>query len=99
MLSYGLEWVRNEVTSLGHIENVSTSNITPTSTRYPLSDWSSYALYLTNSYKVSESFSTYAGLRYNQFGINAQFDTTYFPFPYQTAKVSKGALTGNLGLN
>ncbi|MBK8849851.1 MAG: TonB-dependent receptor [Saprospiraceae bacterium] len=99
VLSYGLEWVRNEVTSLGHIENVSTSNITPTSTRYPLSDWSSYALYLTNSYKVSESFSTYAGLRYNQFGINAQFDTTYFPFPYQTAKVSKGALTGNLGLN
>lgn len=98
-ISYGIEWVRNEVHSLGHIQNISTNTITPTASRYPRSDWSSYALYLTHNIELSKNLTTYAGVRYNHFVIHALFDTTYFPFPFQKAEVNQGSLTGNLGLN
>jgi len=97
VFNYGLEWVINKVNSLGQIENVSTGVVNPTSSRYPQADWSSYAAYITNTHYWSDRFTTFAGVRYNHFGIDANFDTTYFPFPYTTAKVNKGALTGNLG--
>ena len=98
VFNYGLEWVINKVNSLGQIENLSTGQ--SKSYFFPVSqaDWSSYAAYITNTHYWSDHFTTFAGVRYNHFGIDANFDTTYFPFPYTKAKVNKGALTGNLGV-
>lgn len=65
--------------------------------RYPQSSWASYAAYLNNQYKFSDKWLIQAGLRYNFFSLNAEFDTTFYPFPYSTASLNNGALTGSLG--
>lgn len=97
VFNYGVEWVVNKVNSLGHIENISSGVESPTASRYPAANWSSYAAYVTNTHNWSDQFTSFAGVRYNHFGINATFNTTYFPFPYTTAEVNNGAFTGNLG--
>jgi hemoglobin/transferrin/lactoferrin receptor protein len=38
-----------------------------------------------------------SGARYNNFLLNARFDTAFYPFPFTTAKINDGALTGSLG--
>ena len=37
-------------------------------------------------------------MRYNYVASSSTFDTTFFPFPYTTADLNNGALTGSLGL-
>lgn len=37
------------------------------------------------------------GLRYNRFQLDAEFDTTFYPFPFTTANLNNGALTESLG--
>ncbi len=97
-LYYGLEYVFNGVTSAGTDENISTGETVPGPSRYPQSTWASYAVYLTYHYKVTEKLSLQAGARYNVFALHADFDTTFYPFPYTTADLNDGALTGSLGL-
>ena len=60
--------------------------------------WASYAAYLTYQYKMNEKFNIQAGARYNLYSMNCEFDTTFYPFPFTTADISDGALTGSLGL-
>jgi len=38
-----------------------------------------------------------AGLRYSQFMMDANFDTSFYAFPFTTANVNNGALTGSIG--
>jgi hemoglobin/transferrin/lactoferrin receptor protein len=38
------------------------------------------------------------GLRYNQFVLDVDFDTTFYPFPFTEAKINNNALTGSLGI-
>ncbi|MFN7118625.1 MAG: TonB-dependent receptor [Saprospiraceae bacterium] len=96
---YGLEGVYNEITSRASQRNIETNVIEPISTRYPNgSIWQSYAAYLNLKSNVSEQFTLLAGLRYTQFDLEAPFDNTFFPFPFDEAKVNAGALNGSLGL-
>lgn len=96
-LFYGLEAVYNDVNSTGTDEDISSGDVAPGPARYPQAGWGSYAAYATYQYKVSDKFLLQAGARYNQFALNATFDTTFFPFPYTKADINKGALTGSLG--
>lgn len=96
-LFYGLEWVTNDVKSIGIDEDISAGTKADGPSRYPQADWASYAAYLTYHWKVSERFHVLAGARYNQFTLDAVFDTTFYPFPYTEANMSNGALTGSLG--
>ncbi len=95
---YGLEYIFNKVTSTGTDEDITTGEIVPGPSRYPQSDWASYAAYLTYQYKISEQFDLQAGARYNLYSMNCEFDTSFYPFPFTTADLSDGALTGSLGL-
>lgn len=97
-LFYGLDMVSNFVESTGKAENIENGNMSGAPSRYPESDWSSYAVYLKYQYKISEQLNFTAGTRYNQFYINAIFDTTYYPFPFETAELNNDALTGSLGV-
>ena len=97
-LFYGLEYIFNHVNSTGTDEDVTTGEIVPGPSRYPQSDWASYAAYLTYHYKISSKLNVQAGARYNIYSLDAEFDTTYYPFPYTTAELGSGALTGSLGL-
>jgi hemoglobin/transferrin/lactoferrin receptor protein len=36
-------------------------------------------------------------LRYNQFMLDAEFDTTFYPFPFTSANLNNGSLTGSIG--
>lgn len=96
-LFYGLEYVLNDVNSDGINENISTGSSVIGPSRYPGATWVSLAAYVTNQFKVSEKFSVQAGLRYNQYILNADFDTTFYPIPYPEAEIKKGSLTGSLG--
>ncbi|MBI2280154.1 MAG: TonB-dependent receptor [Bacteroidetes bacterium] len=96
-LFYGAEVIWNNVTSLGIDENIITGESKNGATRYPKSDWSSYAVYLSNQHKFSEKWLLQSGVRYNQFVLNAVFDTTFYPFPFTSANVNNGALTGSIG--
>ncbi len=96
-LFYGIEWVLNDVTSTGIDQDVDSGTEQPGPSRYPQSNWSSYAAYITQEYKASEQLTLQAGLRYNQFVLEATFDTSFYPFPFTTAQINEGAVTGSIG--
>lgn len=96
-LMYGGEYVLNEVNSTGMEENISTGEIQTGASRYPQATWQSIAVYLSDQYKMSDKFLIQAGLRYNQFILDAKFDTTFYPFPFTETHLNKGSLTGSIG--
>lgn len=95
---YGVEFVTNDVDSEGIDENIVTGISQTGPARYPQAKWNSYGIYINDQYKFSEKMLLQAGLRYNQFLLDAEFDTTFYPFPFTEAKINDGALTGSLGL-
>lgn len=95
---YGVEYVRNDVSSEGIDENIIAGTSQTGPARYPQSKWNSYGVYVNDQYKFSEKTLLQAGLRYNQFVLDTEFDTTFYPFPFTEAKINDGALTGSLGL-
>ena len=97
-LYYGLEVVWNDVLSLGIDENISTGVEFEGAARYPNSNWSSYGVYVSDQYRVHKKVTLQAGLRYNHFLLNADFDTTFYPFPFTEANLSSGSLTGSFGV-
>lgn len=97
-LYYGLEGVYNGITSSGLDRNILTGEAVAGPSRYPESDWQSYALYATYQFDVSEKVLLQGGARYNQYALNASFDTTFYAFPFTEANISNGALTGSMGL-
>jgi len=97
-LFYGMEIVWNDVTSKGIDENIVTGISQDGASRYPQSTWASYGAYLSDQFKVSEKVLLQAGLRYNYFKLDADFDTRFYPFPFTTAKIDNGSLTGSFGI-
>lgn len=98
-LFYGAEVILNKVASSGTTENINTGVILPDAARYPDgSTWNSYGVYLTYKNKLSTEFILQTGVRYNYVTLDAAFDTTYYPFPFTTANMKTGAVTGNAGL-
>lgn len=97
-LLYGLELVRNDIQSTGTDENIKTGVVVAGPARYPESLWSSYALFGAYQYHFGAKTTAQAGLRYNYYQLQASFDTTLFALPFKDATMSRGALTGSLGL-
>lgn len=95
---YGMEVVWNDVTSKGVDENIVTGISQEGASRYPQSTWASYGAYVSDRFKVSEKVLLQAGLRYNYFKLDADFDTRFYPFPFTTAKIDNGSLTGSFGI-
>lgn len=96
-LYYGVEYVLDDVTSTGTNEDISKGTRVRGPSRYPKATWQSVAAYVHDQFKLSENFLLQAGLRYNQFLLDATFDTTFYPFPFTKAKMNNGALTGSAG--
>jgi len=96
-LFYGVEYVLNDVTSRGLLTDIATGAGEAGPARYPQSTWSSMAVYVNDAYQVCSNFTAQAGLRYNHFALDADFDTTFYHFPFTTANSDNGALTGSLG--
>jgi len=98
-LYYGVEWVLNEINSTGLLTNISSGSKIKGPSRYPLSDWSSMAVYLTDEFRVSDKLTFQGGLRYNQFRLKADFanNIEYYPFPFTSANINQGSITGSIG--
>ncbi len=99
-LYYGLEWVLNHVKSTGEDENIANGSIVKGPSRYPQSDWLSLAGYISYMWKINTRFLVQGGIRYSYFSMNADFSENlpFYPLPFSEAKVSNGAVTGNLGI-
>jgi hemoglobin/transferrin/lactoferrin receptor protein len=94
---YGFELVANDVLSEGADKDVGTGITFTGPSRYPQSEWYSLAAYLTGQAALSDKTNLQAGVRYNQYILNALFDTSFYPFPFTSAKINDGALSGSLG--
>lgn len=97
-LFYGFEYVLNDVTSTGIDEDISTGSRVEGPSRYPQSTWQSIAVYANDQFKFSDRLLIQGGMRYNQIILDATFDNTFYPFPFTSANLNNGALTGSLGL-
>lgn len=95
---YGFEYVLNDVNSTGLNENIIDDVSQDGPARYPQATWQSIGIYLNDQYKISEKTLFQAGLRYNQFILKADFDTTFYPFPFTEANLNNGSLTGSAGI-
>ncbi|MFN5323825.1 MAG: TonB-dependent receptor plug domain-containing protein [Bacteroidota bacterium] len=98
-LHYGLEFIANKVESAGTNKDISSGISVNGPSRYPDSDWSSFAGYLTVEFELGLRSVLTAGARWNGFSLKAQFDTTFYPFPFTKADLNNMALTGSLGWN
>ncbi|MDD3878049.1 MAG: TonB-dependent receptor [Bacteroidales bacterium] len=95
---YGYEFVHNTVHSVASLTHVLTQEVDSTVTRYPDgSTWQSNGMYVTAKYKLHPKWLITGGLRYNNFLINADFDTTFFPFPFTETRMNSGSTCGSLG--
>ena len=99
-LYYGLEYIFNKVGSNGSQKNIETNIVSAAVSRYPDgSTWQTAAGYINAEYKAKPNFALLMGLRYSHIWVNADFDTTFFPFPFDNANLDNGALTGSIGLS
>jgi len=98
-LYYGIEAIHNTVGSVAILTHVITKEIDSTVTRYPDgSTWESYGAYLSLKYKLTKKLIVNAGARYSYYKIKADFDTSFFPFPFTHTEMSNGTLNGSLGI-
>lgn len=97
-LLYGAEGILNDVASSGIAEDIETGIVAKSPSRYPQASWQSYGGYANLQHRFSDKISSQASVRYNQFLIDATFDTTFYPFPFTNASLNNGATTGSLGL-
>ncbi len=99
-LFYGAEFVLNDVSSTGFTRDITNGITRPGPSRYPQSTWTSMALYVNDEFRLTERITAQAGVRYNHFLLNADFSDNlpYYPFPFTSAEIDNGALTGSAGL-
>ena len=99
-LYYGGEYILNKVGSKGSQKNIETEMLVAAPTRYPDgSTWQTLAGYINAEYKAKPNFTWLTGLRYSHVWLDAAFDRTFYPFPFERADLSNGALTGSLGFS
>lgn len=98
-LFYGMELVWNKVRSLGERVDISNNTSSAFASRYPDgSSWSTSSFYGSYKTNIKPKLTLTSGVRFSYNTLAASFDQTFIPFPYETASIRKGALTGNAGL-
>lgn len=97
---YGVEYLYNKVGSIGSFLNIVSLESGAIATRYPDgSTWQTFAGHWNAEYRLKPNFSLLSGLRYSQVWVDANFDNTFYQFPFQEADLITGALTGSLGFS
>ncbi|HSI70498.1 MAG TPA: TonB-dependent receptor, partial [Gillisia sp.] len=99
-LHYGAEYVFNLVNSTGSRRNLATNVTGPDPSRYPDgSTWQSLAAYTTYQLEINSELNAQFGARYNRIILRANFDDSFYEFPFNDANLETGALTGSAGIN
>lgn len=99
-LTYGFESVLNKVSSMGSVTDITNSQSTSASARYPNADWASIAAYGNYQAKISGAFQFQTALRYNYNSLTADFTNNleFFPLPFSSSKNRYHSITGNVGV-
>jgi hemoglobin/transferrin/lactoferrin receptor protein len=99
VLNYGVEYVLNDVASSGFITDITTGVDRNGPSRYPNSNWQSVGVFATDNWDVTSQWTVQAGVRYNLFGLNANFanNLPFYPFPFETAETRFGGVSGSIG--
>ncbi len=98
-LFYGVDYVYNQVNSAAVKTNLQSISVENEPSRYPdNSSWQSLAAYGSFSWKWQPALSMQAGLRYNQFFINAALDPRFYSLDVPVVSIQKGNLTGSVAL-
>lgn len=96
---YGMDALFNTVFSSGDDEDIETGISVTGPARYPdQSTWNSFAAYFNYLLKINKKVKFQSGLRYTYVGIKADFDTTFYPFPFTSANNANNALNGSVGV-
>lgn len=95
---YGVEGVMNQVNSFGTDEDIATGDVFTGAARYPKADWQSLAAYTHYKFQLSQKINFDAGVRYNTYDLQAEFQRGFYDFPFYTASVNNAALTGSTGV-
>ncbi len=97
-LFYGAEFVANGVKSVASRTDISTGEVTPTSTRYPDdARWRSAAAYVNAKVTPAEHWVLNVSVRYTSVYTKAKFDNTFFDFQFSESEVKNSALSGSAG--
>ncbi|MCX2718333.1 TonB-dependent receptor plug domain-containing protein [Lentiprolixibacter aurantiacus] len=97
---YGAEYVFNQVASVGSQTDITDGSVSNSPSRYPDGAiWQTLAGYVNGEYKLKPNLTFLAGMRYSHVWTQADFDTTFYPFPFDETSLSNGALTGSLGFS
>jgi hemoglobin/transferrin/lactoferrin receptor protein len=99
-LFYGAEYVLNKVASYGSAIDIRNGSPIDVPDRYPLSDWSSMALYLNHQYTFTDNFYLQTGFRLNKFGIESDFSRhlSFYDFDFTTSSIRNESLNGSIGV-
>ncbi|NRA12323.1 MAG: TonB-dependent receptor [Crocinitomicaceae bacterium] len=96
-LFYGTEAIYNKVGSKAFREDDDTTTVI--NPRYPNgSTWQAYGVYASLKYLLTDDWILNTGMRYSHYYIQADFDTSLFPYPITSTVNSNGSLNGSLGL-
>ncbi len=96
---YGVEGVWNRVRSWGRLEHVQDGTMAPGPPRYPSAGWYSVGAYVTGHRMVGRRWAMAGGVRWNGYGLKAEFDTFFYPLPFASASLWHAALAGKVGLH
>lgn len=99
-LSYGLEYVLNDVVSTGAGKDVLSGASSVVASRYPNALWHSAGVYVQAEWHLLRTLNVAAGLRYNHYLIENDFSTVGYDVPFELKQSSNaGSVSGNVGLN
>ncbi len=96
---YGVEYLYNYVSSSAELSSIDPMQpqTFPIASRYPDgSTWQSAGLYINYFKRFNKWYKLESGARYNLFSIDAQLDTSFYPFPFRQIQNSNGALTASV---
>ena len=99
-ISYGAEYVQNNVRSKGVATDIVTNVAESMAARYPNAEWYSAGLFAQAEWHVTNRLNLAAGVRYNHYLIDNDFSTVGYEIPFEPRQVSSaGSVSGNIGLN
>ncbi len=99
-LYYGLEYILNQVGSIGSNRDIVIDSISEAPSRYPDgATWQSIAAYASIKTNLSEKLRFQGGLRYNRIILFSEFEDQFFDFPFTEANIDTEAVTGTAGFN
>jgi hemoglobin/transferrin/lactoferrin receptor protein len=99
-LSYGLEYIFNDVQSNASAIDIRDGSSILVPDRYPISTWRSYAAFFNYQYFLSKKVILQSGIRYSLYQINSDFSRNmdFFPLVSDRASVIDDNVTGSVGL-